>query len=75
MATARAKVAPAVQAVPRTPQAGEGVLHDVLGVADVAEHPERQVDQERAVFLPQLHERGVAAGRGHTSRTRRGGQM
>jgi hypothetical protein len=38
----------------RAEQAGERVLHGVLGGADVAEHPEREIDQVRAVVPVRL---------------------
>src|SRR5205814_10523367 len=43
-------------------QSGETFLHEVLGVADVAHDPEGEVDQQRAVLLPDLFEAGVALG-------------
>jgi hypothetical protein len=37
-------------------EAGEGILDHVLGVGDVAEHAEREVDKERPVLPPHVLE-------------------
>ena len=41
-------------------QAGEGILNGVLGGADVAEHPKREVDQIRSMVPVRLDDLGTA---------------
>ena len=38
---------------------GEGLLDDVLGVTDAAEHPVGDVEQVAVVLVPRLAERGA----------------
>jgi hypothetical protein len=51
----------------RGQQAGERILHGVLGGADVTEHPEREIDQVRAMVPVRLNDLGAVGRLAHWS--------